>query len=65
MHKGDIMEEIIESIKNGQRKEALEQIKVSSYLLEDIFEELLSLDMANEIIKLYRVAINCEYITFK
>ena len=34
------MEEIIESIINGQRKQALEQLLESSYLLEDLFEEL-------------------------
>lgn len=56
------MEEIIESIQNGQRKQALEQLKESSYLLEDLFEELLSLDMSEEIITMYRIAVNNDYI---
>lgn len=59
------MEDIINSIINGQRKQALEQLIDSPYLLEDLFEELLSQDMANEIIAMYRIAINNEYIIFK
>lgn len=59
------MEDIINSIINGQRKQALEQLIDSPYLLEDLFEELLSQDMANEIITMYRIAINTEYIIFK
>ncbi len=59
------MEDIINSIINGQRKQALEQLIDSPYLLEDLFEELLSQDMANEIITMYRIAISNEYIIFK
>lgn len=59
------MEDIINSIINGQRKQALEQLIDSQYLLEDLFEELLSQDMANEIITMYRIAINNQYIIFK
>ena len=58
------MEEIIESIMNGQRKQALEQLMESSYLLEDLFEELLSQNMPNEIITMYRVAARVNYIKF-
>ena len=58
------MEEIIESIMNGQRKQALEQLMESSYLLEDLFEELLSQNMPNEIITMYRVAARVGYIKF-
>ena len=58
------MKEIIESIMNGQRKQALEQLMESSYLLEDLFEELLSQNMPNEIITMYRVAIRVNYIKF-
>ena len=58
------MEEIIESIINGQRKQALEQLMESSYLLEDLFEELLSQNMPNEIITMYRVAVRVNYIKF-
>lgn len=59
------MEDIINSIINGQRKQALEQLIDSPYLLEDLFEELLSQDMANEIITMYRIAISNKYIIFK
>lgn len=59
------MEDIINSIINGQRTQALEQLKDSPYLLEDLFEELLSQNMANEIITMYRIAISTEYIVFK
>ena len=59
------MEDIINSIINGQRKQALEQLIDSPYLLEDLFEELLFQDMANEIITMYRIAISNEYIIFK
>ena len=59
------MEDIINSIINGQRKQALEQLIDSQYLLEDLFEELLSQDMANEIITMYRIAISNKYIIFK
>ena len=59
------MENIINSIINGQRKQALEQLIDSPYLLEDLFEELLSQNMANEIITMYKIAISNEYIVFK
>ena len=44
------MEEIIESIMNGQRKQALEQLMDSAYLLEDLFEELLSQNMSRNLL---------------
>ena len=56
--------EIIESIMNGQRKQALEQLMESSYLLEDLFEELLSQNIAYEIITMYTVAVRVGYIKF-
>ena len=58
------MEYILESIMNGQRKQALEQLMDSDYLLEDLFEELLSQNMSNEIITMYRVAVRVGYIKF-
>ena len=58
------MEYILESIMNGQRKQALEQLMESSYLLEDLFEELLSQNMSRELITMYRVAVRCGYIKF-
>ena len=59
------MEEIIESIINGQRKQAIQQLKDSSYGLDDLFEELISLDMADETVKMLRVAINTKYLIVK
>lgn len=59
------MNEIIESIRNGQRKQALEQLLQSPYLLDDLFERLLKEDMAKEIISMYRIAVNQGYLTFK
>lgn len=58
------MEHIIESIINGQRKQALEQLQVSPFLLDDLFEELLNLGMCKEIIAMYRIALSQGYITF-
>lgn len=52
------MEEILESIRNGQRKQAIQQIQESRYLLEDVFEEL----EKDEIIRLYRVALSMGYL---
>ena len=59
------MEQIIGSIINGQRKQALQQLSDSQYLLEDLFEELLELNMPHEIITMYRIAVNQDYLTFK
>ena len=59
------MEEIIESIINGQRKQAIEQLKESSHGLDDLFEELISLDMVDETVKMLRVAINSKYLIIK
>lgn len=58
------MEEILESIINGQRRQALEQLKESAYTLDDLFDELYYKGMYKEIITMYRVAINNDYITF-
>lgn len=56
------MNDIIESIINGQRKQAIEQLKDSHYLLVDLFEELQAQDMEHEIIPMYRVASRMNYI---
>ena len=52
------MEEILESIINGQRTQALQQIQESGYSLEDVFEEL----EKEEIIRLYKVALAVGYL---
>jgi hypothetical protein len=59
------MLEIIELIKNGKRSDAMNEIKNSGILLEDVFEELLNKDMAADIIKMYRIAIYTKYLVFK
>lgn len=58
------MEQIIESILVGQRKQALQQLIDSQYLLEDLFEYLLEYNMPHEIITMYRIAVSQGYITF-
>ena len=58
------LETIVESIINGQRRQALEQLSDSDYFLDDLFEYLLELNQPQEIITMYRVAINTNYITF-
>ena len=58
------LETIVESIINGNRRQALQQLSDSKYLLEDLFEYLLELNQPQEIITMYRVAVNTNYITF-
>ena len=59
------MDEIIDSIYNGQRKQALEQLINSQYLLEDLFERLLEEGMYKDIVSIYKIAVHMGYITFK
>lgn len=59
------MHEIINSILNGQRKQALAQLINSQFTLEDLFEELLEQNMSREIITMYRIAVNQNYIKFE
>ena len=58
------LDTIIESIINGQRKQALDQLCDSRYLLEDLFELLLEKQMPEEIIRMFRVAVSSGYISF-
>ena len=58
------MNEILESIQNGQRKQALVQLYTSAYQLEDLFQALLEANEPAEIIKMYRVAVSTGYIKF-
>ena len=58
------MDKIIESICNGQRKQALEQLINSQYLLDDLFERLLEEGMAREVLTMYRIAVQTGYIKF-
>ena len=59
------LDTIIESIINGNRRDALEQLIDSGFTLDDLFEELLKQGMAKEITTMYRIAINQGYLTFK
>jgi hypothetical protein len=59
------MDEIIQSIMNGQRKQAIEQLKDSSVLFDELIEELISRNMVDEIPKMIRIAISVKYIIFK
>lgn len=56
------MDEIIESIRNGQRKQALAQLIEGSYPLEYLFKRLIEDDMIDDIIPMYKVAISTGYI---
>jgi len=58
------MEEIIESITNGQRRQALEQLMHSQYTLEDLFEYLLYHQQPEEVIIIYRIALSIGYLKF-
>ena len=57
------LETIVESIINGQRRQALKQLSSSIFLLEDLFEYLLEINQPEEIIKMYRIAVYSGYIT--
>ena len=58
------MEEIVESIINGQRKQALKQLMHSQYTLEDLFEYLLYHKQPKEVIVIYKVALSIGYLKF-
>ena len=58
------MEEIVESIINGQRRQALEQLMHSQYTLENLFEYLLYHQQLEEVIVMYRVALSIGYLKF-
>ena len=45
------MEEIVKSIINGQRKQALKQLMHSQYTLENLFEYLLHHQQLEEVIE--------------
>jgi hypothetical protein len=59
------MEQILESIINGQHKQALQQLVNSQYTLDDLFEFLLEENRPEKILTMYRVAVSTECITFK
>lgn len=58
------MEEILNSIINGQRKQALEQLKESDYTLVDLIEEInRELDDLHEATTIINIAFSTGYIT--
>ena len=54
------MDEILESITNGQRRQALKQLSESAFDLSDLLEELTQ----EECVAIVRVAIRVGYISF-
>ena len=58
------MEEVVESIINGQRKQALKQLMHSQYTLKDLFEYLLYHQQLEEVIVIYKVALSIGYLKF-
>jgi len=59
------MNEILESIANGQRKQAIEQLKESDFGLDDLFEALVLDGLGLECVVVYRVAVSVGYIEVK
>ncbi len=58
------MDEIIESIVNGQRKQALRQLDESPYFFSELIESLIERDMIDEVVGFLRAAENNEYIKY-
>ena len=56
------MDNIIESIVNGGRKQALQQLRDSEYTFEDLIVELETQSMNDEILRMLRIAINTSYL---
>lgn len=56
------MEEIIESIINGQRKQALTQLSESAFTFEDLAQEVLVNFETNELLTMLKVAIRIGYL---
>jgi len=58
------MEEIVESIHNGQRRQALKQIAASDYIFEDCLKYIAEAISCEEAMVMLHVAINQNYISF-
>ena len=59
------MEDILMSIMNGQRKQALNQLALSNYDLEDLFEAIEDeqfLESHREIVVMYKIAVSTGFI---
>ena len=58
------MEEIVESIYNGQRRQALKQIAESDYIFEDCLKYIAENISCEEAIVMVHIAISQNYISF-
>ena len=59
------MDEILESILNGQRRQALKQLEDSNYTMRDLFDELESRGDYHEICVMFTIAQINDYIQVK
>jgi len=57
------MDEILESIENGQRKQAFEQMKDNNISLEEVLHELKNYGDMDEMITMIKIAFSTGYIT--
>ena len=60
-----LMEEITDSIGNGQRKEALRKLEDSTYTMRELFDELEAMGKHHEVLVMFTIAQNNNYITVK
>ena len=58
------MEEIVESIRNGQRRQALKQIADSNYIFEDCLKYIAENINCEEAVVMVHIAISQNYISF-
>ena len=60
----EAMEEIIKSIGNGQRPQALKQLERSTHSIDEMFDELIECNMEKEVGVMTRIAISSGYMSF-
>ena len=60
-----LMHEILDSIGNGQRKEALRKLEDSTYTMRELFDELESQGSCHEICVMFTIAQNHDIIKVK
>ena len=56
------MEEVLMSIVNGGRKQALVQLYRNGFTFEDLIMELLAKGDNHEVLVMYKIAINHDYL---
>ena len=59
------MEQILDSIRNGQGKQAIEQLKESSFCFTDLLEELRAEGMEADMIKMVKIGESVGFITYE